>query len=77
MFTNIRLKCESDILDFVNMTNTFKSAIDLFKGSHYVDAKSMLGVIALGIYENMNVRLISTDEDEIVRFINEIRKYEV
>ena len=69
----IKINNEQEIMNFVNLMNTFNSPIDLSKGNHIVDAKSILGVIALGIYDEIFVNLLSANEDEMVRFNNEIK----
>ena len=77
MKKSIQLKNESELLEFINKMNTFDSPIDICKGSHCVDAKSVLGVIALGMYDILDLTLMSADEDEQLRFAKEIKKYEV
>ena len=55
--------------------NTFDCAIDLVKGSNRVDAKSVLGVVALGVYEPVEAEIITADEDELIRFSKEIESF--
>jgi len=76
MKRKIKVSSEPQLLEFVNLMNTFTSHVDLSKGCHSVDAKSILGVIALGIYDILEIELLSANEDEIVRFEREIKKYE-
>lgn len=77
MCITIRLTTEDDVIDFVNLTRTFESPIDLVKYHHYVDAKSIMGVIALGAYEDVEVQLISANEDEILRFHKDMMRFKV
>ena len=77
MRITIRLTTEYDIMDFVNLTRTFESPIDLVKYHHCVDAKSIMGVIALGLYENVDVELISANEDEMMKFHKDMRRFKV
>ncbi|HZK00250.1 MAG TPA: HPr family phosphocarrier protein [Tissierellaceae bacterium] len=77
MCITIRLTTEADIIDFVTLTRTFESPIDLIKYHHCVDAKSIMGVIALGAYEDVNVSLISANEDEILRFHKDMMRFKV
>lgn len=77
MCITIRLTTEDDVIDFVNLTRTFESPIDLVKYHHCVDAKSIMGVIALGAYENVNVSLITANEDEILRFHKDMMRFKV
>ena len=77
MCITIRLTTEDDIIDFVNLTRTFESPIDLVKYHHCVDAKSIMGVIALGVYEDVDVGMISADEDEIMKFHKDMMRFKV
>lgn len=75
MLIAIKLNTEDDILDFVNIARSYKAPIDLIKYHHCVDAKSILGVIALGLYESVTVRILTLNEDEIERFKKEISEF--
>ena len=77
MCITIRLTTEDDIIEFVNLTRTYESSIDLIKYHHYVDAKSIMGVIALGVYEQVDVEMISANEDEIFRFAKDMERFRV
>ena len=77
MCITIRLITEDDIIDFVNLTRTFESPIDLVKYHHCVDAKSIMVVIALGVYEDVDVELISASEDEMMKFHKDMRRFKV
>lgn len=77
MLVTIKLNTEDDILDFVNIARSYKAPIDLIKYHHCVDAKSIMGVIALGVYEQVEVELISSNEDEILRFAKDMERFRV
>ena len=77
MLVTIKLNTEDDILDFVNIARSYKAPIDLTKYHHCVDAKSIMGVIALGVYEEVDVELISANEDEILRFARDMERFRV
>ena len=77
MTRKVIIKDEQDLLQFCNLMNTFKSNIDIGNGNHIVDAKSVLGIHALGLYNHLDVTIMTTDENEQVKFANEIRRFEV
>lgn len=77
MCITIRLTTEDDIIDFVNLTRTFESPIDLIKYHHCVDAKSIMGVISLGVYEDVDVELITANEGEMMRFHKDMMRFKV
>ena len=49
---------------FIQKANTYKSTIWVEKGDRKVNAKSLLGVLSLGIAKNMTVTLIADGSDE-------------
>ena len=51
---------------FIQKANEFKSGIWVEKEDRRVNAKSLLGVLSLGIVQGMTVKLIADGEDEEV-----------
>ena len=49
---------------FIQKANSFKSSIWVEKGDRRVNAKSLLGVLSLGIVKDMEITLIADGEDE-------------
>ena len=49
---------------FIQKSNTFKSSIWVEKGDRRVNAKSLLGVLSLGIAKGMTITLIADGQDE-------------
>lgn len=49
---------------FIQKANTYKSSIWVVKGDRRVNAKSLLGVLSVGIAEGMSVTLVADGEDE-------------
>ena len=49
---------------FIQKANTYKASIWIERGDRKVNAKSLLGVLSLGIAKNMTVTLIADGEDE-------------
>lgn len=49
---------------FIQKANTYKSTIWVEKDDRKVNAKSLLGVLSLGIAKNMTVTLIAEGPDE-------------
>lgn len=50
---------------FVQAANHFKSRIHLEKGERQIAAKSLLGVLALGIIGGDEIRIIAEGTDEV------------
>ena len=49
---------------FIQKANTFKSSIWIEKDERRVNAKSLLGVLSMGIAKGMTVTLIADGQDE-------------
>ena len=50
---------------FIQKANTFKSSIWIEKDDRKVNAKSLLGVLSMGIAKGMTVTLIADGQDEV------------
>ena len=49
---------------FIQKANEYKSSIWVEKGEHRVNAKSLLGVLSLGIIKDSEINLIADGPDE-------------
>ena len=72
----IKLKYE-DLKEFIKITTSFESNIDMIKDRYVIDAKSLLGVLSLDFTQPTTVVIHSVNEDEIVRFYDEMKRFEV
>ncbi len=59
---------------FIQKANSFKSMIWVDKDNRRVNAKSLLGVLSLGVEKGMSVNLIAdgTDEEAAVKALAEL-----
>ena len=72
----IKLKYE-DLKEFIKITTSFESNIDIIKDRYVVDAKSLLGVLSLDFTQPTIVVIHSVNEDEIVRFYDEMKRFAI
>jgi len=49
---------------FIQKANSFKSAIWVEREDRRINAKSLLGVLSLGIVKGMNITIIADGQDE-------------
>jgi phosphocarrier protein len=49
---------------FIQKANSYKSSVWVEKGDRRVNAKSLLGVLSLGIAKGMSITLIADGQDE-------------
>ena len=49
---------------FIQKANTFKSSVWVENGTRKANAKSLLGVLSLGIVKDMTITLIADGQDE-------------
>lgn len=52
----VRFQSEKDVEEFVNAAHACDFDIDVKSGALYVDAKSILGVMCLGLYRDLTVK---------------------
>ena len=66
---SIYLKTADDVWHFVNIIRRFEGEYDLAVGSYTVDAKSILGVCALGTGKRLELMLVNPkgEEDRLLR----------
>ena len=72
----IKLKYE-DLKEFIKITTSFESNIDMIKDRYVVDAKSLLGVLSLDFTQPTMVVIHSLNEDEIVRFYDAMKRFAI
>lgn len=65
-----------NLKQFVQVTQSFESDIDLKKDNYIVDAKSVLGITSLDFSNSVEVKIITSNEDELVRFIEEMKQFQ-
>lgn len=73
----IKLLLPEDITDFVNMCSRYECDINIYDGSNIVDAKSIIGVFSIQQGKVVEVQAVTSDEDVVIDFLENIRKYEV
>ena len=72
----IKLKYE-DLKEFIQITTSFESNIDMIKDRYVIDAKSLLGILSLDFTQPTTVVIHSVNEDEIVRFYDEMKRFAI
>lgn len=74
--TKINLKYD-DLKEFIKTTESFESDIDIIKGRYVVDARSIMGIMSLDFTQPTMVVIHSVNEDEIVRFYDEMKRFAI
>ena len=72
----IKLKYD-DLKEFIKITTSFESNIDMIKDRYVIDARSIMGIMSLDFTQPTMVVIHSVNEDEIVRFYDEMKRFEV
>ena len=71
----IKIKLEyEDLKEFIQITTSFESNIDMIKDRYVIDARSIMGIMSLDFTQPTMVVIHSVNEDEIVRFYDEMKK---
>ena len=68
----VRFTDPKEAADFVNRVERYPYAMDLSRGSVVVDAKSLLGILVLGLNQEVS---LSINEDECSQLCQDIEKY--
>ena len=72
----IKLKYE-DLKEFIKTTESIESDIDIIKGRYVVDAKSIMGILSLDFSKDIFVKIHSSNEDEIVKFLDAMKRFAI
>lgn len=68
----ITFKSPQEILEFVNMVSKYEFDMDMRKGRVVVDAKSLLGIMHLGLNSEIELQMHSDDCTDLCK---KIEKY--
>lgn len=73
----IKLRDIDETNEFINICSKYNCDINVYDGSNVVDAKSAIGMFCIPQGKEVKVQAISSDENIIITFVNEMRKFEV
>ena len=73
----IKLSTPGMVSEFINVCSKYDCDINLYDGRNLIDAKSLIGVFAIAQGKAIEVQVISSDESVILRFIDDMKKFEV
>ena len=73
----IKMATLEDVREFVDICTSFECDINIYSGNRMSDAKSISGVLCIAAGKEVMVQAVSSNEDIIVKFINDIKKFEV
>lgn len=71
----INLKNVGDIKKFISLTERYRSDIDIMTNRTVIDAKSIIGILALDLNDDVYVRIISDDIAERRKFAAEMEDF--
>lgn len=72
MNKRIRFNKVEDILEFVSLASSYPYHMDICYGSQTVDAKSIVGVMAIGIGRDVILKAYTDDAEDLCK---KIEKY--
>ena len=67
------LNSPEEVKEFVKAASQCDAEIDLKSGSIYLDAKSLLGVLSMGIKKELKVMCVKDDE----KFFRSVQKFAI
>lgn len=60
------LNSESEVVNFVNLVSRYSGDVDMIRGRYVVDAKSILGVLGLGVGKRVEIQIHQDESDELL-----------
>lgn len=73
----IKLSTPEMINDFVNVCSKYDCDINVYDGRISFDGKSIVAMFAIAQGKVIEVQAITSDESVILKFIEDMRKFEV
>ena len=70
---NLTFRNPDEVLDFVKTVEQYPFDMDLCRGSVVVDAKSLLGIMNLGLNQTVNLKIYSNDCNELFQNIEKYK----
>ena len=66
-----------DINKFLKITSSYEGDINVYKGMHIVDGKSLLGIMSLDLSRPVEVAIITNNESEEDKFKESMKQFEI
>lgn len=73
----IEFNAPEEVADFINICSKYISDINIYDGHIAVDAKSIISMFKIAEGKHIEVEMVSCDENEVKRFEDNIKQYEV
>lgn len=73
----IKLNSPEEVTEFINICNCYISDINAWTGHIAIDAKSIVSMFRIAEGKRIDIEMISSDKEEISRFLRNISKFEV
>lgn len=73
----IKFNTPEEVAEFIKICNLYISDINIWDGHIVIDAKSIISVFSIANGKTVEVEIISNDESEIKKFIEEMNRYEI
>lgn len=65
------------IKKLARIVTAFESDINIYHGSSYYDAKSIMAIIALDLSKPRYIEIVSDNQEEINRFLEQMKQFAV
>lgn len=73
----LKLNDEQDILDFITIARRYPSPVDVICYDRIVDAKSIVSVMTLPLYNPIEVKIFTQDSAEQLSFEKDMERFVV
>lgn len=73
----VKILTIDNVKEFSKRCSNFDEDIDILSGRYVVDAKSIMGIFSLNLFNSFTVRIYSSDENVISKFVEEMADFAV
>lgn len=71
----VKISTIENVKEFCKRCMNFDEDIDILSGRYVVDAKSIMGIFSLNLFNSFTVRIYSSDEEVIAKFVEEMADF--
>lgn len=65
------------VKQFINITKSLNEDVDVILGSLVIDGKSILGMFGLDLSKPVEVRIISSDQNIVCKFVEKMERFKI
>lgn len=73
----VKISTIDNVKEFNRRCSDFDEDVDILSGRYVVDAKSIMGIFSLNLFKPFTVRIYTSDDDVISKFVEAMEDFSV